>query len=513
MTVTLQEYLVGLGFHIDEPSFRRFLAATGAAEHAAIKLGLETVATAGAIGIAVEKVAATYEDLYYLSQRTGQSVAALQTYSFAARQIGLSAGEARSSIEGFYHAIRTNPGMAAFAKQLGASTPEELVKRLKAKYGERGYYIAQQIAGMFNQDETTVRKMWDNPEKMDQFKVRYNALMKDAGLDTVETTDKFMAFTTEINNLGVALSVLGTRISKDFVEPATWAVKKIDEMIEEFVKFDEKTGGTAGTVSTLGTSALAIYLAKKGYGWLFGKKAAAAASAAAGSTVAGGSVLGSVATGAMRLTGPLGMLLGSTTSTAGKAQDEPLSPEYRAAHGGVPLLPTPGQSGVKGSWYSQAPGWHDSGDRPNSNALGVPDSEQGFASPGRAGLGQWFDVTFPDGSVHKLRKTDVGPAAWTGRGIDISAAAASAAGYTPKTFPTDGRFDYTPHKEDEPIHGRFNPTIGPQSGGPAGGVNINQKTDIHINGGGDAKETAAKVKESMLDINSRLVRAAGLPLA
>lgn len=115
--------------------------------------------------------------------------------------------------------------------------------------------------------------------------------------------------------------------------------------------------------------------------------------------------------------------------------------------------PQAGEKVVKGSWYSQAPGWVDTQDRPGSNALGVPDTEQGIALPSRATLGQWFDVTMPDGTTRRLRQTDVGPARWTGRGIDISAAAASEMGYTPRDFPTD-----------RPI--RYRPAPGPPSAAP-----------------------------------------------
>lgn len=98
----------------------------------------------------------------------------------------------------------------------------------------------------------------------------------------------------------------------------------------------------------------------------------------------------------------------------------------------------------RGSWYSQAPGWVDLEDRPGSNALGVPDFQQGIALPSRKTLGKWFDVTFPNGQVYRLQQTDIGPGKSTGRNIDISAAAARAAGYTPRTFPTDqGKFSWT----------------------------------------------------------------------
>src|SRR6476469_4773513 len=100
-----------------------------------------------------------------------------------------------------------------------------------------------------------------------------------------------------------------------------------------------------------------------------------------------------------------------------------------------------------GSWYSQLPfaGFIDREDRPGSNALGVPDSQQGIALPTRRGLGKWFLVTPPGQSQpFPLQQTDTGPAPWTGRGIDISAAGAHQMGYTPKNFPTDASFKVEP---------------------------------------------------------------------
>lgn len=106
---------------------------------------------------------------------------------------------------------------------------------------------------------------------------------------------------------------------------------------------------------------------------------------------------------------------------------------------------TPEGSG-RGSWYSQLPnkGWVDLQDKPNSNKLGVPDDQQGIALPSNKTLGQWFDVTGPDGKVHRLQQTDTGPARWTGKSIDISAAAADQMGYSPKNFPTGGKFSWRP---------------------------------------------------------------------
>lgn len=107
-----------------------------------------------------------------------------------------------------------------------------------------------------------------------------------------------------------------------------------------------------------------------------------------------------------------------------------------------------GGSSAPGSWYSQFRGsnynWVDPSDKPGSNALGVPDSSQGIALPSRSTLGKWFNVTAPNGQTLRLQQTDIGPARWTGRGIDIAASAADRFGYSPKSFPTGGSFSWVP---------------------------------------------------------------------
>lgn len=100
----------------------------------------------------------------------------------------------------------------------------------------------------------------------------------------------------------------------------------------------------------------------------------------------------------------------------------------------------------KGSWYSQFDGqyhWHDETDAPNSNALGVPDSQQGFSMYNKSSLGKWRDIQAPNGVILRLQQTDIGPHPTTGRQIDISAVAAEHFGYSPRNFPTDAIFKWS----------------------------------------------------------------------
>jgi hypothetical protein len=119
----------------------------------------------------------------------------------------------------------------------------------------------------------------------------------------------------------------------------------------------------------------------------------------------------------------------------GQIEQEPLPPVPQAAQ---QMAAGPGD--VRGSWFGSSPGWSDPSDS-GLQAGGQPVSAgPGIALPDRATLGQQFAVTAPNGQTLTLPQTDIGPAKWTGRGVDINSPAAAAFGYTPKDFPTDQTF-------------------------------------------------------------------------
>jgi hypothetical protein len=124
-----------------------------------------------------------------------------------------------------------------------------------------------------------------------------------------------------------------------------------------------------------------------------------------------------------------------------------IGPPRRDTMPALPPAPSLDLSSGRGSWYSQYRGrhsWVDQGDEPGSNALGVPDDRQGIALKSRATLGEWFEVTAPNGKTLLLQHTDIGPGDITLRDIDISARAAEAFGYSPGDFPTDKIFSWRP---------------------------------------------------------------------
>jgi hypothetical protein len=102
-----------------------------------------------------------------------------------------------------------------------------------------------------------------------------------------------------------------------------------------------------------------------------------------------------------------------------------------------------------------------------------------------------FEVTTPDGRRFVLPQTDVGPAARTGRGIDVTSSAATQMGYTAKTFPTDGGFSYRRLDDDRAAVDRGGGrTVHTVEGDATITANINAPpgTDVKLNAGGIFKK-------------------------
>jgi hypothetical protein len=134
---------------------------------------------------------------------------------------------------------------------------------------------------------------------------------------------------------------------------------------------------------------------------------------------------------------------------------------------------------VKGSWFGSGPGWHDPSELVGrKTASGQTNQVPGIALPDRSGLGKMFEVTTPDGRKFMLPQTDLGPAKSTGRGIDITSAAATQMGYSAKNFPTDKGFSYR----------RLDGAV---DSAATGGQKVEGNVNLTVNSNGTAAKTNA----------------------
>lgn len=122
MAETLKEFLVGLGFKVDETSWSRFESTITKATVQANLLAEAITHMASAVVTKVAEVAEHLEQLHYQSQRTGSSVQSIKAFEYAVSQLGGTISGAASALEEFGRRIKLDAGFETWVRNLGVAT-------------------------------------------------------------------------------------------------------------------------------------------------------------------------------------------------------------------------------------------------------------------------------------------------------------------------------------------------------------------------------------------------------
>lgn len=303
MAETIKEFLVALGFQVDENAFNKFDTRLARATSGALTLGTQVTATALAIQSAVAKMATAFEEMFYISQRTNSSVASLTSFGNAARTIGVTSDAARGAVEGLSRAMRSNPGVGALINNLGIGTKGrqdvDVLMDLVGKLRQMPFYVAQQIAGLAGIDSDTLLMLQQRYDELRVADEKYKKQLKESGVDSEDLARKSRTFNNSLRDLEVTLGILGNRIHQNFIEPATQMINVANDLAKKFIEMDKATNGWATTIGTIATSALGAWIAKMLLARLLFGSAAGGAAAVAGGTAA---AAGGAAAGASLLT-------------------------------------------------------------------------------------------------------------------------------------------------------------------------------------------------------------------
>lgn len=171
----LDEFLVALGFQVDETSLKKFTTAVSNVEKVVLRLGTAVTGAAAAVVAGVTVVSHQMEDLYYASQRTKATVGNLMGLRYAAGQIGVGAGQAQAALESFTRTLRLNPGTGGLLKQLGVSgnDPTQVFESFIAKMRGMKPYIAAQYAALFGIDPDTLLMLENGLDKLTKEHQKY----------------------------------------------------------------------------------------------------------------------------------------------------------------------------------------------------------------------------------------------------------------------------------------------------------------------------------------------------
>jgi GH24 family phage-related lysozyme (muramidase) len=308
----LREYLVKLGWKIDQQGYRNFQEAMTKTAKTAVEMGKafvkvgESVAIGtSALGLALHSIAKGMEGIYYSSQRTGASAKELGALEYGFQRVGLSAEDARGSVEALAAARRTNPGLngvlAGFGINPGEKDNAKVFIELLGKLRGIEPYMRGKYAGMFGLNESVVNQAELNGPELDAGIKHRMEMYRKEGYDPDAAAKKARDFINIWNDAKQHFVDISQEIAVKMLPVADRVLTFLEKVADLFAKADKATGGwSTGIVALVAALAPLITALKltgaagaalKVFGLLRGGIGAAGAVAegvGAGATVAGG---------------------------------------------------------------------------------------------------------------------------------------------------------------------------------------------------------------------------------
>lgn len=218
---TIKDFLVSLGFDIDEAGAEKFDSVLAGTTANAIKMGLAVEGAALTVVAFTAKIASGLDNLYWASQRTGATVQGIQSIGYAVSQVGGSVDAARGSLESLSRFVRNNPGAEGFLNRLGVQTRDAsgnmrdmaaIFTGVGQKLSSMPYYRANQYAQMLGIDENTLMAMRSG---VGGFSGQYSAMAKAIGFNADEAARSSNKFMTSLREFGAMAGMARDKIGSN----------------------------------------------------------------------------------------------------------------------------------------------------------------------------------------------------------------------------------------------------------------------------------------------------------
>ncbi|MEH8710276.1 hypothetical protein [Klebsiella quasipneumoniae] len=249
---TLKDFLISLGFKVDEAGARKFDAIVAGTTLKAIELGVKVEAAALSVVAFTAKIASGLDDLYWASQRTGATVEGIKQIGYAVSQVGGSVDGARGSLENLARFMRNNPGAEGFLNRLGVQTRDAsgnmrdmatIFTGVGQRLSSMPYYRANQYAQMLGLDENTLMAM---RRGIGEYMGQYNAMKKAIGFNPDQAATASNRFMTSLRSLSEAASMARDKIGSNLADGLAGSLDRLRrQILENFPKIE---GAITGTV-------------------------------------------------------------------------------------------------------------------------------------------------------------------------------------------------------------------------------------------------------------------------
>ena len=253
---TLKDFLISLGFKVDEAGARKFDAVIAGTTLKAIELGVKVEAAALSVVAFTAKIASGLDDLYWASQRTGATVEGIKQIGYAVSQVGGSVDGARGSLENLARFMRNNPGAEGFLNRLGVQTRDAsgnmrdmatIFTGVGQRLSSMPYYRANQYAQMLGLDENTLMAM---RRGIGQFSGEYTAMAKAIGYNADVAAVSSNKFMTSLRSFGLMAGMARDKIGSSLADGLAGSLDRLRrQILDNFPKIEGAiTAGVKGVL-------------------------------------------------------------------------------------------------------------------------------------------------------------------------------------------------------------------------------------------------------------------------
>ncbi|KUZ78303.1 mannosyl-glycoprotein endo-beta-N-acetylglucosamidase [Burkholderia ubonensis] len=239
-SVVIREFLVALGFKVDEKGLKKFKEGVEDTTKGVKQLITTISGAALTVSAGVAAFASKLERLYFVAQRTGASATSLRGFEFAARNMGVSAEAATGTIENLARFLRNNPAGEGYLATLGVQTRNangelrdtvDIMSDLGGALAKKPTWLATQYGNILGIDENLMLAMRNGD--FEKLLKQYREMSKTTGLD--KAADDSHRFMTQLRGLGTTFENLGIRVEGAMLQ-------KIGPQLDRFQRWMDEHG-------------------------------------------------------------------------------------------------------------------------------------------------------------------------------------------------------------------------------------------------------------------------------
>ncbi|WP_241606926.1 hypothetical protein [Rosenbergiella epipactidis] len=251
---TIQDFLVSLGFQVDQSGQRKFEQTLVSVTANTVKMATAVEASALTVVAFTAKIASGLDNLYWASQRTGASVSGIQAIGYAASQMGGTVEGARGSLESLARFMRNNPGAEGFLNRLGVQTRDAsgnmrdmsaIFTGVGQRLNQMPYYRANQFAQMLGIDENTLMAM---RRGLGTFSTQYTQMAKAIGYNANTAAVQSNQFMTSLRSFGLMAGMARDKIGSTLAGGLAGSIDNLRrQVVNNFPRIEQTiTSGANG---------------------------------------------------------------------------------------------------------------------------------------------------------------------------------------------------------------------------------------------------------------------------